>query len=206
MIPRLLVSVVLAVLVAAGSGPVAGDVGGRGRPAEDVDREREGRRSGPILGARIGYLEVEGIDEGSLNVGFLAGYRWASAFGLEVSVDYHDADFDVYGRSTYAFQASAVVHPFPPRAPVQPYVLGGVGYYVSNYDLAFDYDGPYAWDDEAGYHAGVGADIAVSRDPVTGERFQISGDVRYLFTRKDEVWERRRRDGMLVTLGVKVRF
>ena len=57
-----------------------------------------------------------------------------------------------------------------------------------------------------GFGFGFGVDVALSRDPVTGERFQIGGDVRYLFTRRDEVWERRRRDGLLVTLGVKVRF
>jgi hypothetical protein len=186
--------------------PTNADGGGRGRPSDEAVPEREGRSSGPFVGGRIGYLEVEGIDDGSLNVGVLAGYRWASILGIEASVDYHTADFDAYGRSTYAFQASLVLHPFPPRAPIRPYVLGGVGYYVSDYDLDFDHDGGYAFDDDGGYHAGFGADIAVSRDPFTGERYQATVDVRYLFTREDEPWERRRRDGLLVTVGGKVRF
>jgi hypothetical protein len=203
---RFVPALTLVAALAAGGAPTMAEVGGRGRPADEVVPAREGRTSGAFVGGRIGYLEVEGVDDGSLNVGILAGYRWASAIGVEASVDYHTADFDAYGRSTYAFQASVVLHPFPPRAPIQPYVLGGVGYYVSEYDLEFDHDGGFALDDDAGYHAGFGADVVLSRDPHTGERFQATVDVRYLFTREDEPWERRRRDGLLITVGGKIRF
>lgn len=61
------------------------------------------RDSVPYAGMRVGYLRLDGVDAGSLNVGVLGGVYFAPRVAVEGSLDYHTPDFDTYGRSTYAF-------------------------------------------------------------------------------------------------------
>lgn len=82
---------------------------------------------------RVGYFRLKDLDTGSLNVGLQGGVYFAPRVAVEASVDYHTADFDAYGRETYAFQASAHVYPFTARHAFRPYAVAGAGFYWNYY-------------------------------------------------------------------------
>jgi len=163
------------------------------------------------VGARVGYLRVEDVDTGSLNVGLLYGVHFAPRVSLEASMDYHTPEYDNYGRSTYAFQASLYVYPFASRHTFRPYAVGGVGFYWNYYDAEGDF--PLVEDSraDAGYHAGFGFDIRLGEhpdpdDPAGDERtpYALTVDLRYLFTQEDP--EGTKSDGLLATVGLKIGF
>ena len=111
------------------------------------------------IGGRVGYLEVDRVDAGSLNLGFMLGRSFASVFAIEGSVDFHTPEYDLADRSTYAFQASLYFYPFATLTRIQLYAVGGVGYYISK----FEFDPTFNTDDESvsdgGYHAGFGIEF-----------------------------------------------
>lgn len=164
----------------------------------------------PYGGGRVGYLRLDEVDTGSLNVGILGGVLFPPRVALEASVDYHTADFDTYGRETYAFQASACVYPFSARHAFLPYGVAGVGFY-RNYYQPVDPDAPTEDErSDAGFHAGFGFDlrlgkpgnIAIQGAPQPPLRLTV--DLRYLFTRADP--EGTHSDGLLATIGLKIGF
>lgn len=167
------------------------------RAAEDVAYDR----SYEWFGVRIGYMEIDNMEDGgSLNLGFTAGYRFNEPLGIELSLDYHSSDFSEIDRSTYAFQASLIIYLTPPTARLQPYVLGGAGYYMSGYD--YFADGVRYTDfnsREFGGHLGAGLDIW------TGQNASVTLDVRYLFLEEDAPGMQDV-DGFLATFGTKFRF
>ncbi len=174
-------------------------------PVESETNESAQDQSRLFGGARVGYLEVQHVDTGSLNVGFIFGYTFTPVFALEGSIDYHTAEFDLAGRETYAFQASAYLYPFDKLTHIQPYAVGGVGYYLSRYEFE-----PFLnLDDErvgdGGFHAGFGVDVPLSQGSAGGGGWRFTTDVRYLFTEKSESADIES-DGVLVSLGFKAGF
>lgn len=157
------------------------------------------------FGARVGYLSIEGVDPGSFNFGLVGAYLPSSVLGLEASLDYHEADFAGYDRGTFALQASLVLYPVPRARRIRPYVLGGVGYYYSDYEVAsgVTFGGGDDSAHDAGFHAGFGFDFAAPEawSPEAGLAFTM--DVRYLFTRDTEP-SRPELDGYLITIGFKL--
>ncbi len=155
------------------------------------------------VGARVGYLEVEGVDEGSFNFGLFGGFEVREFLAIEGSLDYHTAEYSLGNRSTAALQASVRVYPLPILHRFRPYAVGGVGFYVSDVDL-----GQETWEryTDGGFHAGGGLDIAVPRHGLPPAVF-TTFDVRYLYTHKSEDDPRKvEPDGILATVGVKARF
>ncbi len=177
--------------------------------AEEVEGATEAPPDAPggYIGGRVGYLEVEGVDGGSLNVGFLAGYAFQKALALEGSLDYHTADYGSNGRETVALQASVCVYPFSGRGRPRLYAVGGVGVYYSDYEITEEGYTPTdtrEWD--AGYHAGVGIDVPIGLMDDTPDSL-LTIDVRYLFTREErDDPQRIEPDGILATIGLKFRF
>jgi len=165
----------------------------------------------PYIGARVGYLRVEDVDSGSLNVGLLYGVLFAPRVSLEASVDYHTPNYDNYSRSTYAFQASLYVHAFNARHAFRPYAVGGVGFYWNYYDPDDNFLLAEDSRSDAGYHAGFGFDVTLGgrpdpNDPAPVDRVPLSltVDFRYLFTQDDPGGTES--DGILATVGLKYGF
>ena len=157
-----------------------------------------------FAGARVGYLRLEEIDQGSLNVGLTFGYDWGSPFELEGSLDYHTADYDLYGRSTFALQLSLLLLPWRDQQ-VQFYGVGGIGAYVSDYDqVPGVLDASDSLVSEGGFHAGFGLNVFLARD--MGQDLFITLDSRWLFTEKETASNRIQSDGLLATIGIKYRF
>ena len=162
----------------------------------------------PYWGARVGYLRVEGVDSGSLNVGLLAGYEALEWLAVEGSLDYHTSDYHESGRATWAAQANLRLYPLPFLRRFRPYVAGGIGYYYSDYDLyaSESYSPSSAHEDDGGFHLGGGFDVAIPPREDGQDSF-VTFDARYLFTHKSEDDPRKiEADGILVTIGYKVRF
>ena len=157
------------------------------------------------LGVRLGFLEVQHVDSGSLNLGFMFGHFFHPAFALEASLDYHTPEFDVAERETYALQASAYLDPFPSLAHLQPYVVGGVGYYLSRFEFeAFsNLDNERVGD--GGSHVGFGIDFPLKGEHGGNEIQRLTLDVRYLFTEESASAEIES-DGVLITFGFKARL
>ena len=175
-------------------------------PAESDESETDEpaqEQSSFFGGARVGYLEVQHVDTGSLNVGFMFGYTFTPVFALEGSIDYHTAEFDLAGRETYAFQASAYLYPFDKLKHIQPYAVGGVGYYLSRYEFEpfLNLDNEKVGD--GGFHAGFGIDIPVTEELAGSDDWRITIDVRYLFTQESESADIES-DGFLLSVGFKV--
>ena len=156
-------------------------------------------------GVRVGYMEVKHVDSGSLNLGFLLGHSFNPMFAIEGSIDYHTPEFDLAGRETIAFQASVYLYPFAQLTHIHPYAVGGVGYYLSRYEFEpfLNLDNEHVGD--GGFHAGFGADISLKEGPAGSGHHGFTIDVRYLFTEESESADIES-DGVLVSLGFKVRF
>ncbi len=177
--------------------------------AEDVEPVAEAPPDapGPYVGGRVGYLEVEGVDQGSLNVGFLAGYAFEKTLAFEGSLDYHTANYSSSDRETLALQASVCVYPFPGLRRAHPYAVGGVGVYYSDYAVKEEGYSPTGMDEwDAGFHVGGGIDIPIGLMDDAPDSL-VTIDVRYLFTREEhDNPQRIEPDGILATIGLKFRF
>ncbi len=168
--------------------------------------EIEKEESYGYFGVRLGYMEIDGIeDEGSANLGFTLGFRVSNPVAVEFSLDYHTSEFSAIDRTTYAFQASLLLY-LASNTNVQPYILGGGGYYISGYDYWVD---GYRYTDftshKFGLHAGAGVDILL------GDYSIITFDVRYIAVDEDVPveafgYDNKTFDGILATVGAKFRF
>ncbi len=157
-------------------------------------------------GVRIGYLEVEGVDSGSLNVGLTGGVEWRRAIAIEGSIDYHKPEYDQYARSTIALQLSLCLYPPPIGSRLRIYGVGGVGWYYSEYDVdpdVIDFGDRSASD--GGFHAGGGLEVRMGPDAGPSYAAFVV-DSRWLFTRKEQFPSEKRSDGILATVGFRFFF
>jgi len=158
-------------------------------------------------GARVGYLRVQDVDEGSVNLGILWGVYYAPRMAFDASVDYHTADTDAYGRETYALQGSAYVYPFTAHHAFRPYGVAGAGYYWNYYEPR---DSAVIEDSrsDAGFHAGFGFDFFLGKQAASpgppDTPVLLTIDFRYLFTSDDPGGTES--DGLLATVGIKFGF
>lgn len=164
----------------------------------------------PYAGARIGYLRLKDVDTGSLNLGILGGLYFAPRVAIEGSLDYHTADFDQYGRETYALQGSLYVYPFTAKHAFRPYGVAGAGFYWNYYNADEDSSVPEDNRTDGGFHAGFGFDVLLTRQSagsISGTRQEpivLTVDLRYLFTQNDPGGTHS--DGLLATVGIRVGF
>ncbi len=169
--------------------------------AADVERDR----SYMYLGIRAGSLMVDTLDDDhDATLGFMAGVRLNEAVALELSYDDQFNGLLGTGWSSDALQASVLLYLLPSNAQVQPYLVGGVGVYMSSYN----YWATDGWDDyivsevdytDGGFHAGGGVDIYVNQSVA------LTIDGRYIFVEEDRP-DTIDSDGFLATFGVKFRF
>jgi len=157
------------------------------------------------VGLRGGVLLVDTIDsEEEFSFGAMVGFRFNEAVALEFSYDDQFNGLFGTGWSTDAYQASLLLY-IPVSEQVQPYLVGGIGVYMSTYNY-WVYDGydPYIVSEvdftDAGFHAGAGVDIFVSPNIA----FAVDG--RYIFVEEDDRYSGEQNDGFLTTFGVKFRF
>jgi hypothetical protein len=164
----------------------------------------------PYAGARVGYLQLKDVDTGSLNFGILGGLYFAPRVAIEGSLDYHTADFDQYGRETYALQGSLYVYPFTAKHAFRPYGVAGAGFYWNYYNADEDSSVPEDNRTDGGFHAGFGFDVLLTKQAagsISGtkqEPIALTVDLRYLFTQNDPGGTRS--DGLLATVGIRVGF
>lgn len=160
------------------------------------------------FGIRAGYMEIDNMEDGgSANIGFTSGFRFNNPVALELSLDYHTSEFSDVDRTTYALQASLLLYLAPITARVQPYLLGGGGFYLSGYDYWTDsgYRRTDFTSHKFGGHLGGGIDFWPTPD------VSLTVDVRYLFLQEDTPEDAAADingsiDGILATIGAKFRF
>jgi len=165
------------------------------------------------FGIRTGFIELEEVDdEGSFNMGLFGGIFITTKFTLDASVDFQSTefiwyltdvhiDFTTLERKTTALQAGLTFSPFP-NSPFRPFLLGGVGYFYSQYTS--DYYGIETVGD-GGYYAGFGADFLGFNSDDPG--FTLTVDARWLFTREEPYTEQEiEADGRMISIGLKYKF
>lgn len=165
------------------------------------------------LGARVGHITLEEVDDdGSFNIGVLGGIFFGQRFSAEASVDFQESDFAIVvddilisivplERETIAFQIGLTFTPFPGKT-VQPYGLGGVGYYFSEYAFGNSFPGDRV--SESGYYAGAGVDFLGGR---WRDTVSVTIDVRWLFTAKEQpAGSEIRADGRMFSVGFRYKY
>ena len=154
------------------------------------------------IGGRVGLLHSNDADDTNFYGGGQIRWRVAPILGIEGSIDYRQEKFDhgaVEVRS-YPVLASALVYPFP-LGPIQPYAIGGVGWYFSRIEIK---DGPHDETNRFGAHLGAGLDLPIA------PRVVLNSDIRWIFFDVDSKKVREERlkdlntDGWLATVGITV--
>lgn len=205
--PRVLSFAVLAVLIALLC-PIAGAA------SEDAEPFAVGPEFVPYVGARIGYIELEEVDDdGSVSFGLTGGVFFRPRWSAEASLDFQESEFFVdlgnvavsvplTRRETWALQVGLAVTPWPDRA-VRPYAIGGVGYFWSRYDTDYGYEPDRIGD--GGYFWGAGVDLFGDDQDLP---LSLVLEARWLFTRKEDYFEERgiRADGFTVSVGARFRL
>jgi hypothetical protein len=166
------------------------------------------------IGLRLSYLEVKGLHEGDVNAGVVVGFRLSPHLALEGSYDSQLGDaFSgiVLGRdyTIDALQATLVWYPASPRARFRPFVMGGAGYYTSQYEN-WSWSSSEGWistrvsgQSDRGFHAGGGFELSSRPD----SPLALVTDARWLYTGKDEADPGRvAPDGLLISVGIKVQL
>lgn len=157
-----------------------------------------------FVGVRTGVMYVDTIDyDENLSFGVTLGYRFNDAMAIELSYDDNFNGVFGTGWSTDAYQASLLLY-LPVSQKVQPYLVGGVGVYMStyNYWVSNGYDSEIVTEvdyTDGGFHAGGGLEIFLN------DFASLTIDGRYLFVEDEPDYEQQN-DGFLTTVGVKFRF
>jgi opacity protein-like surface antigen len=170
----------------------------------DFDKEYVGE-DGITFGPRASYFEPEDGDGqwyGGAQLRFFPG----RAFGIEASADVRE---DEYGEEpfetevqTIPLQASALIYLIP-RKPVNVFLLGGAGWYLTRIDPPVGDDDT---DDRFGLHAGGGVEFHLH------DRWSIDGSYRYVwleeFKSRDQNLTDKEFDdsGSQITVGLNYRF
>jgi opacity protein-like surface antigen len=132
------------------------------------------------IGAVVGYLNAKDADSGTWTAGVQARLRMGH-FAAEASIMFHENDFengDVV-IVQYPVQLTAFLYILD-KGPIQPYVLGGVGWYYTRIEYRDTLSAiPDKTDNTFGWHFGAGVELFLS------DRVSLNGDVRYIFIDPD---------------------
>jgi hypothetical protein len=173
--------------------------------ADSLSAHEQGRREivDYFVGGRLGYLEVEDVDEGSPIIGVTGGYHFHPSVAIVGALEYHNADYSRENRWTVSLTAGLEVYPLGRRYPVQPYVTGGAGVYTSRVERYSESDDLVLDDTESdgGYYAGGGLDITWGDGAVA-----LSFESRWIFTSEERDTMEVRPDGVQYTAGVRWNF
>jgi opacity protein-like surface antigen len=133
-------------------------------------------KSGLSLGGRAAYYEPDEADDGEFFGGAQLRLYLSRAIALEGSIDYRRNDFGATRIDTFPVQASLLAYILP-GMPVNPFLLGGVGWYYTNIE------GPGGFDDTQhrfGVHAGGGLQLFIN------PYWSIDGTYRFIWLEKIE--------------------
>lgn len=136
------------------------------------------------IGGQAAWFKAADADSSSLMAGVHIRMKWGSFLALEGAVDYRK---DTYLEQTvevkfYPVMGSLIVFILP-RGPLNPYLLGGIGYYFTTIQLQ---SGESDTQREFGYHLGAGLNVSVSPN------LAVFGEFRYL--QVDIQWSRENLD------------
>jgi opacity protein-like surface antigen len=179
---------------------------------KDKDKDRhEGHRHADgaefSIGPMGGYLRARDADRGTWFGGVQARLRFLRVLAVEGSISFHQnyySDGDVV-VTQFPVQVTALILPFP-NGPVDPYLLGGVGWYYTRTDIDEDIAGEdeHETDNLFGFHVGAGLNLWLS------DRFSLFCDFRWVFLDRPNVDDGNIRDQEYdywqVTFGMNFRF
>ena len=143
--------------------------------------------------------------DGKENVygGVQARLRLPLFFAVEASVDYRRETFGDTKVHDWPVQLTALMYVLPKIFVVQPFILGGVGWYHTTVD------GPNGFSDtqtRSGPHAGAGVELSLNSS------WFIDATYRYIWLQKihtqdaNQTREDLRDNGHMVTLGLNYRI
>ena len=129
------------------------------------------------LGIHGGVVSASDADNTVPTGGAHARLRLLGFLGLEGAVDYRQEEFSggLLQVDTVPITLSVLLYPIP-VGPLQPYLVGGIGFYLSDITVA---DGPSNDTSNVGAHLGGGLDIRL------GSSWALHGDVRYVIRELD---------------------
>jgi hypothetical protein len=147
---------------------------------EKQDKEsKSGHREGLSLelGVMAGYIKARGADHGTWFVGGQARLYILPWLGVEGSVTYHLFTFNNGNTEVEQIpvQVTGLIFPFP-SWPLQPYVLGGAGWYYS----ITSNEGPLASVGDQTTHT-FGAHVGAGLELVPAQSLTLFADFRYIF-------------------------
>jgi opacity protein-like surface antigen len=129
------------------------------------------------LGGQAGYLKARHADKGTWFGGAQARLHFLDFLAAEASITFHNNNFDNgdVRVTQYPVQLSAMLYILS-EGPVQPYILGGVGWYYTH----IEYRGAFSiyqdkTDNIFGEHLGAGVEL------ILGPSVSIDADLRYIF-------------------------
>jgi opacity protein-like surface antigen len=151
------------------------------------------------LGIHGGVAGTTDSEASAITAGVHARFRLLQFVALEAAVDYRTSEYldQTVEVSTVPLTASVLLYPFQ-IGPLQPYLVGGVGWYLNSVDIQ---GGRSEDTNRFGVHLGFGLDLAVTPE------FVLHGDFRYVFMDatsdgiKEQVGEFDT-DGWMVTVGL----
>jgi opacity protein-like surface antigen len=125
------------------------------------------------LGLHGGVGQSADADDTNGFFGAHARLRLLGFLGLEGAVDYRQEEFakGLLEVNTVPVTVSALLYPIP-VGPLQPYLVGGIGWYFSDLEVA---GGQKTDTSDVGVHVGAGLDIRL------GSSWALHGDVRYIW-------------------------
>ena len=154
------------------------------------------------IGARIGYVNYSGdsiddmdldFDEAAMYGGNLV-YYLHSYFSLELSADYVKTDAELKGSGLSPINfgelkqipiiLSGRFH-FSTNQKISPYLSGGIGYYINDFDLSdsasseLPSGSEFDPDDSIGFHLGGGVQFLLN------EHIALDLDVKYIWNKTD---------------------
>ena len=173
---------------------------------EEARRHVSWKRATSFAGGRVGFLEIQDVDEGALNVGLMGGGYLGPHVALGASLDWHRSEFDPQERETFALTIGLEAYVLSYRYIIQPYFVGGLGLYRSETVFLDEFGeeiGRVDSETDFGFHAGTGMDINVGADEEG--RIAINIEVRWIYSKPEPAGQDVEPDGAQITLGLRIK-
>jgi outer membrane protein W len=143
------------------------------------------------IGGHAAYTKGRDAETGAFSGGVQLRARLTGGLGVEGLVSYRRETYAVAGVDVLRVEEIPVQGSvqlfFFARTPVQPYVLGGGGYYYVRGKPLGPNEDERSSESKFAFHGGFGVDLRASR------KVSLHGDVRYVFLDVDSVKELKER-------------
>lgn len=183
-------------------GAMALSLSARRAQAEDLRYNNDSDRARFwSIGPRATYFKAKDADKGKWYGGAQIREYWGTAIGFEQSIDYHRNNLgNGFRVDQYPVQASIMAFVFP-NPTLNPYILGGVGYYFTHLKTPAD----NLTKNKFGFHAGAGLQLRLN------DFWSLDGDYRYVWIEKIKsdaalINKDFNLSGSMVTIGLNYHF